>query len=52
MAHARRCAWNGQENRLVLGVELGKVRVVPYRPEWSVLYVQECETLRIALVGQ
>lgn len=33
----------------MLGVDFGKVKVVAYRPEWSVLYLQECEAIRAAL---
>lgn len=35
----------------MLGVEFCKVKVVPYRPEWSELYERECEALRAALGG-
>jgi len=33
----------------MLGVNYGKVKVVPYRSEWTVLYQQECEKISSAL---
>jgi GrpB-like predicted nucleotidyltransferase (UPF0157 family) len=36
---------------LVLGVDFGKVKVVPYRPEWAAIYVRERDLIQAALDG-
>jgi len=40
---------NHEDDRLVLGVGFGKVKVVPYHPGWAELYVEEREAIETVL---